>query len=94
MNIQPDAQTTDAADKPKEQGVLCSKDLLAVLCAASDREYAEAKKLPKYGEGRGQQMAIVRAMNQLIDALRQRESTANMGAEASATRDAQTPKSL
>ena len=29
MNIQPDAQTTDAADKPKEQGVLCSKDLLA-----------------------------------------------------------------
>ena len=31
MNIQPDAQTTDAADKPKEQGVLCSKDLLAAV---------------------------------------------------------------
>ena len=28
MNIQPDARTTDAADKPKEQGVLRSKDWL------------------------------------------------------------------
>ena len=37
MNIQPDARTTDAADKPKEQGELRSKELLAAAERCRDR---------------------------------------------------------
>ena len=53
MNIQPDAQTTDAADKPKEQVELRSKELLAAVERCRDRWADRAyylEEISKYSE--------------------------------------------
>lgn len=47
MNIQPDAQKTDAADKPKEQGVLAPRTCSAkcATCKFFDRAFPQNRQL-------------------------------------------------